>query len=377
MDANTSQLATTTAAFRMVQIRESLIMAATTVENALLLSADKQELIFISIVQSTPAQQGSSDCPCKLSQIIWLYDILKEMRASGRSVVLCTGEENLMITKCIMLIGSIMILSEGWSVDDLTSIFEPLALHLVVFRSTSHHTSDNLTVHDCWNSLAHAKRLGWVDLQNQDPDTKVCIDLAEHIHYDNPINGNLHVLVPSELVVLECPHDIEGGQWLDVGGERRFGADYYADILCDFEVCCVVQCGPAAYDTGSLQARGIAVERVDADAARRDALMRTVDRLLTLARLAPAPIAVHGSRPGAGGALGAGAEVAVSALLMQRHGFPAKPALAWLCINHPGRPVPALAAVKTTRLAAPGAGAPGRGGPKEAAVSGGAGPLSE
>lgn len=131
-----------------------------------------------------------------------------------------------------------------------------------------------------------------------------------------------------------------------------FGAAYYADILGeDFEVELVVRSDASlddsddtSNDDSAFEEQDIGVERLaclglDGSLPNR-ALLHDVDRFLTLARLAPGPVAIHGRQ---GTRLGGGGEVLVSSLLMQRHGFDSRSALAWLRVCHPPAPPRVLA----------------------------------
>jgi hypothetical protein len=92
--------------------------------------------------------------------------------------------------------------------------------------------------------------------------------VCEHLHYDSPANGSLHVLVPGKLLAIACPRDLEGGAvWSDAGDARRFSAAYYPDIFGDFGVRMVVRCGGRPYDTRALEAHGIVVEDLPIEAA--------------------------------------------------------------------------------------------------------------
>jgi len=192
---------------------------------------------------------------------------------------------------------------------------------------------------------------GWLDFTSESPDLDRCIDMEEYIHYDNPANGKLHVIIPSRLIAFPCPSDLEvdeesgeAPQWLDMAGGRHFGPDYYADILGDFDVQLVVRCDASAtYDDAAFASRGLAVERLGgALEMRPQRLLQEVDRFLTLARLVPGMIGIHGADAG----LGSGGELLVSSLLIKRHGFRARSALAWLRITHP-----AVDAQRTLRFA--------------------------
>ena len=63
-------------------------------------------------------------------------------------------------------------------------------------------------------------------------------------------------------------------------------------------------------------------------------MLRAVDRFLTLMRLSPGAVAVHGGGPD--GSLGAGGRLLVEAYLIRRYGFGGAEAVAWVLMVHPG-----------------------------------------
>jgi hypothetical protein len=116
--------------------------------------------------------------------------------------------------------------------------------------------------------------------------------MEEYLHYDNPANGDLHVLVPSKLILCKCPFDVPDdastGQprhWADYEGERLFSAAYYAEVLSDFDVTLVIRCGAPTYDDSALDEHGIAVEELRVDEASPHHLLQRIDRFLTLLSL--------------------------------------------------------------------------------------------
>ena len=49
------------------------------------------------------------------------------------------------------------------------------------------------------------------------------IDIAEYEHYDDPLNGDLHEVVPGKFVALKGPKDLNGLDFLDdSSGYRAF-----------------------------------------------------------------------------------------------------------------------------------------------------------
>jgi hypothetical protein len=257
------------------------------------------------------------------------------------NIVICSGTERRMITTCAYLIGSYMILCTNSTLADVAFAFQPVAGRFDRFKDgTEPETAEELTIFDCWEALHCGKMQGWLDFTTDTPDVDRCIDMEEYIHYDSPANGKLHVVIPSRLIAFPCPSDLEADEdsgeappWVDIAGVRHFGPDYYADILGDFDVQLVVRCdATATYDDDAFASRGLAVERLGGDLELRPhRLLQEVDRFLTLARLAPGMMGIHGADAG----LGSGGELLVSSLLIKQHGFRARSALAWLRLTHP------------------------------------------
>ena len=282
--------------------------------------------------------------PC-LRQIYGFYEDVLHARSyrECKTLVVCTGRHPKDITINALLVGAFMILNDGMSLDQVNQVFDPIANQLVSF-------SDQLAVQDCWSALHHVTtHCGWLKLdarhrlrlcrdeEEAEPDT---IDMAEYVHYDNPLNGNLHVLVPDKLLVFNRPADLPGGAlWADADGERRFSAAYYADILCDFDVVVVVRaCDEDAaavdgdgYDAGAFVARGIEVEEVAGDDGDGGVpTLAEMDRFLAVARHAPGAVALHGGSAGLGAA-----GILIAAHLISAHRFRAKDAVAWVRMVHP------------------------------------------
>jgi hypothetical protein len=246
------------------------------------------------------------------------------------------------VTNAALLVGSFLILRLGLEVEEVIEHFRPLFPRFQTF--------DDFTLEDCWVSIHHSKMLGWLDLDlpasalhpqaNHDSTPVPSLDIDEYLHYDDPINGNFHFLIPDRLLLFHEPHPTSDGRaWEDVGGARRFSPDYYADLFGDFDVSVVVRAGGSPYSTSPFAARAIAVEDLALDPDRPHHL-RSVDRFLSLLRSAPGPVALHGGPAG----LGRAAPL-VAACLMTLHAFPPAAAMAWLHLAHPScarrRPEPA------------------------------------
>jgi hypothetical protein len=157
----------------------------------------------------------------------------------------------------------------------------------------------------------------------------------------------VHVVVPGKILMFDapCPHLPPGRSWQDVDGERRFSADFYAELLHDLGVTLVVRADAAEYDAGPFARRGIAVEPLD-DANRPNVCssenpptLQALDRFIALLNGTRGSLAIH--------CRGRGdfATTLLAAYLL-RHRVFADPAVAvaWLAIARPGglrAPVPA------------------------------------
>ena len=175
-------------------------------------------------------------------------------------------------------------------------------------------------------------KLEWVSF-NLESSHALHINLKEYLHYDDGMNGALHLIHPSRLLVFRTPSDLSGlHTWMDLeNGQRIFSAAHYVEIFNDFEVQLVVHYGPASYDTNPLSAAGIEVEELPVGPTD---LLAAVDRFLTLCTAVPGCVALE---------LDSGSdqdvvEALVAAYLMRRHGFPAAAAVAWIRMVHPPTP---------------------------------------
>ena len=356
----------------------------------------------IQLVEVTVSSNQISDCLFSISNLghlYWFAKFLEDARAQSRGshLLLCIGPKAEELTTCSFLVGGYFILVESAAVDQVISTFECVSSLFQAFLDPLQTMSvgEGLTVHDGWRALHRAKANGWLNFSEDDVDVDSCIDIHEYQHYDNPLNGYLHVIIPSRLIAISTPSNLaeipaeSNGQWCDLEGRRFFGPDFYADILSvDFDVELIVHCdsnkvdeegdrsvhnesdcdyedsefedgvASTSCDDSGFERRGMAVERLvigrGGGIQPSGALLRDVDRFLTLARLAPGAIAIHGD---GGPGLGCGGELLVSSLLIKRHGFDARSALAWTRMAHPPAVPRSLAFSLAPRSAEPAAAA--------------------
>jgi hypothetical protein len=285
--------------------------------------------------------------PSKVGHIDWFCKMVLQSRDDGFRLIICTGGDSERTTLCSLLIGSFLILCEDYTVEQAAAALQPIEHVFIPYEEANQDRNVEFSNHDCWQALHIAKQIGWLNFLIQGTDPETCLDMDEYHHYDSPANGDLHVIVPSKLIAIRPPCDISldphtgaARTWADDDyGRRSFSPAYYADVLSDFDVKLVVRCGQPSYDAAPFLNHGIAVEEMpdaSTDAAPAS-LLRSIDRFLTLAQLAPGAIAVHCDEYGLGQV-----EVLIAAYLIRRCGFPALSAVAWLRMLHPAAHVPSL-----------------------------------
>jgi hypothetical protein len=172
--------------------------------------------------------------------------------------------------------------------------------------------------------------LGWFKLPSiHSPFRWGMIDKDVYSHYDNPLNADLHEVLPGKLILFRGPRDLSGAEHRDKLAadasflHRDFSPDYYARLFEGLNVSAVVRLNSVHYDARAFTDRGI--QHVDLDCGSSPtpppcaiaAFFRIVDA-------APGAVAVHGRG-------GHGRAATLAALyLMRSHGFRAREATAWL-----------------------------------------------
>ena len=287
--------------------------------------------VYISVRKSSHQQD-----PMILSEIQDFCDRMQSERddkgPDARIVVCPAQDDDESFSAACLYLGSYLILNMGWELQSVLAAFRPEG-H---FGAGSEPSDLSARHRDCWRALDHAKTLGWfVDPAS---DIEPLIDVDEFVHYARPANGSVHMSVPGKLLFFPTPASLADNQlWTDSIGDdgrtlRRFSAPFYADLLQDLGASVVVCLGRSCpADAAAMRARGI--ETVDLDMSDGgSSLLRGLDRLLTLERRAPGPVAVHS---GAGVAWPGYVGTLVSAVMISRLGFDEGSAGAWLRMVSP------------------------------------------
>ena len=194
---------------------------------------------------------------------------------------------------------------------------------------------ESLPLRDCLRALHRCRGRGWIRFADGGDDG---FDPEEYAYFDNPLNADLHELVPGRLLVSSCPRSLPGGAaWADrydAAGRflaRDFSPAYAADHLAQFDAALCVRVGVPRYGPDALAGTGIRLLDLyceeDVAAPPPGAV---VSFLEAIDAAAPRPVALQGD-----GLLWPPAALA-GAYLVRREGFTAEEAAAWLRMVRPG-----------------------------------------
>ena len=120
------------------------------------------------------------------------------------------------------LLGAYIVTKQEKDLESTMLFLRPLLSNQSYYRYASNNKNGvHLRLQDCIGALHRAKHIGWVDYTHG-PN---CFDNVEYRQLDNPLNADMHVVVPGKLILMCGPHDLPGGAlWRDIPTEDgRFG----------------------------------------------------------------------------------------------------------------------------------------------------------
>jgi cell division cycle 14 len=261
--------------------------------------------------------------PLDLSSLNRFLHILRHSvkNRRGRTVIYNVNMTPRSLTNSVFLLGSYMMLEVGFTSTDVWDSFSTIEPMLEMYRDAQSCPANfRLDIIDCWRGVERANILGWID----------AIDMEEYDHYNNPLEGDLHFIIPDKLIAFRGPVQLQGSKlYSDVGRVRFFSPAFYLEPFLDMGVSTIIRLNSLAYDPMPLQSAGIRCLHIDLG----DDSLPTPRALLTFldaVAAADGAVAVHCTEGlGRTGTLAA-------AHLMAAHGFSAREAIGWLRVVRPG-----------------------------------------
>jgi hypothetical protein len=213
-------------------------------------------------------------------------DLDRRLQASrDKFLVFVSNPHAQTLTNNVFLLGGYMTMRLEMPPSAIERAFEPWRDSLATYRDVSPGEQNfHLCLRDCWAGLSRARSQGLVDFGEDG------FDAAEYAELDDPLNADLHEVVPSKLchsdhynpnntlhsiiqgciycvyivvlyihlhqvvpsklLAMKGPCALPGGRrYLDRpgGGGRDFSPAHYADILAQFGARAVVRLNMPAY----------------------------------------------------------------------------------------------------------------------------------
>ena len=273
--------------------------------------------------------------PMSLGTVFKFCKIMEKqlLENSGHAVALTSSTSKESVTNAVFLLGAYMILRHESELSDLLAAFSPLMHKIIPFRDISPGRSMfDLHLEDCWGGLLQARNLGWVHF-GEGPGA---FDLARYELLDDPLNADLHEIVPGKLVAMRGPVALpDRRRWADIllpdghFSHRDFSPVHFAPILRGLGVRTVVRLNSPHYDAAEFESAGIAL----ADLPFPDGTLpppEVIAKFLAVVDAVPGAVAVH-CRAGLGRT---GTMIAL--YMIRNYGFTAPQAMGWLRLVRPG-----------------------------------------
>ncbi|EKX46344.1 hypothetical protein GUITHDRAFT_157774 [Guillardia theta CCMP2712] len=244
--------------------------------------------------------------------------MLKNPENSRKQIVFCCGVETEDVTNAVYLLGSFLVLKMEASVLDVMHIFSALPRGVLrPYRdATWVRSTYDLKLDDCWAALQRAVATGLY--------MPASFSKEEYFYYEEPCNGDMHVILPGKFLAFRGPVGRRGGQ----GSSCFVPADYF-EVFKSQDVSTVIRLNSPEYDREDFVKGGFSHHELQF----RDCSTpppRIIDEFLRIAEGETRTIAVHCLA-------GLGRTGTLIAIYIMKHFyFTAAEAIAWVRICRPG-----------------------------------------
>ena len=261
-----------------------------------------------------------------IKSLDWNFDSYPDSQ-----IIFCVDEGKRNLTNAIFLLGAYIILKENVKSDEVAEWFESLDENrFEAFRDATFAKPDfGLSLLDCWKGLEKGKQIGWVRVSWT---AEFCgkVNIRHYRHYDEPVHGDLHEVIPGKFIAFKGPVDLGGRDFRDsANGVRVFSPSFYSDIFRDMGVSTIIRLNEPRYDARDFTSEGFEhfdLEFEDCTCPPDE----VVAAFFKIVDAAPGAVAVHcHAGLGRSGTL-------IALYLIRSHGFTARDAMGWLRIMRPG-----------------------------------------
>ena len=291
----------------------------------------KDKIAFVSAEEFRYFSYCEDFGPISLATLFQFCSTINDKFMSASFVVITSPSDPKSLTNAVFLTGAYLMMCFDFELKDVKDRLATFFLQTVPFQDVSPGKQNfGLQIEDCWSGLLKAKQLGWVSFRTGG------FVLDRYLHYDSPLNADLHEVVPGKLIAFRGPCAVPSDKlYLDKEMceqgfcSREFSPSYYVDIFHHLNVQAVVRLNEPQYCADDFVKGGIAVADLPFDDCSPPP-PDVVAAFLAIAEALPGALAVH-CRAGLGrtGTL-------IALYMMKHHGFTAREAMGWLRIVRPG-----------------------------------------
>jgi hypothetical protein len=135
-----------------------------------------------------------------------------------RRIVCHAGPNRRSLTNTVFLLGAYLILKLDYKASAASYHFrsiDPSALELFTDPSDS-QSNFTLSIADCWGAIERSRACSWIKFpKSSRPYRWGQIDIDAYAYYNEPLNADLHEIVPGRLFALRAPSYLDGRSFID------------------------------------------------------------------------------------------------------------------------------------------------------------------
>ena len=144
--------------------------------------------------------------------------VFPERKGVSRKIVVCGGPTRRSFTNTSLLLGAYMILKLDLKSSYTSYCFrgiDPKAFESYKDASST-HSDFSLSIADCWQAIERAKGFSWIAMpEHNAPYRWGSLDADAYAYYNDPLNADLHEIVPGHFFALRASKNLGGRLYVD------------------------------------------------------------------------------------------------------------------------------------------------------------------